>query len=200
MIRINLLPVREARRQAGLRNQGILLGVAAGIGVLACIGLQLSVSTRTAQHRRLITERNAELASLEQTRKQVERFVKERKQIEQKLDVIAQLERARTGPVRLMDEIASRIPERLWLEKMTAKGGLIAMKGLSLDAEIVAAFLTRLEESPMLSRVELLETKLEEVDGLKLNAFKINAQYPQVRPVVTEELAPTSGSYTGRRR
>ncbi len=200
MIRINLLPVREARRQAGLRNQGILLGVAAGIGVLACIGLQLSVSTRTAQHRRLITERNAELASLEQTRKQVERFVKERKQIEQKLNVIAQLERARTGPVRLMDEIASRIPERLWLEKMTAKGGLIAMKGLSLDAEIVAAFLTRLEESPMLSRVELLETKLEEVDGLKLNAFKINAQYPQVRPVVTEELAPTSGSYTGRRR
>ena len=200
MIRINLLPVREARRQAGLRNQGILLAVAAGIGLLACIGLQLSVSTRIAQHRRLITERNAELAALEQTRKQVERFEKERKQIEQKLNVIAQLERARTGPVRLMDEIASRIPERLWLQKMTAKGGLLAMEGLSLDAEIVAAFLTGLEESPMLSRVELLETKLEQIEGLKLNAFKINAQYPHVQPVVTEELELTSGSYTGRGR
>ena len=52
----------------------------------------------------------------------------------------------------------------------------------------------------MLSRVELLETKLEKVEGLKLNAFKINAQYPHVQPVVTEELEPTSGPYTGRGR
>ena len=111
MIRINLLPVREARRQAGLRNQGILLGVAAGIGIVACVGLHLSVSTRIAQYKRLIVQKSAELASLDETRKQVERFEAERKEIEQKLDVIAQLEKARTGPVRLMDEIASTIPE-----------------------------------------------------------------------------------------
>lgn len=199
MIRINLLPVREARRQAGLRNQALLLGVAAGIGVLACIGLQLSVSTRISQHKRLIAQKNAELASLEQTRKQVERFEQERKEIEQKLNVIAQLEKARSGPVRLMDEIASRIPERLWLDKMSAKGGQLAMEGMSLDAEIVAAFLTALEESPLLSRVELLETKLEQVEGLKLNTFRIHAQYKHVEPSAIQEEPQLAGGhgYTG---
>ncbi len=191
MIRINLLPVREARRQAGLRNQGILLGVAAGIGIVACVGLHLSVSTRIAQHKRVIVQKNAELASLEETRKQVERFEAERKEIEQKLDVIAQLEKARAGPVRLMDEIASRIPERLWLLKLSAKDGLLALEGLSLDAEIVAAFLTGLEESSF-SKVELLETKLESVEGLKLNSFKIHANYPEMKLRLEEPATPAS--------
>jgi type IV pilus assembly protein PilN len=159
-----------------------MLGAAAALGVVACIGLQISVSTRIMQHRKLIAVKTAELTSLEETRKQVERFEKERKDIEQKLNVIAQLESARSGPVRLMDELASRIPERLWLNSMTAKGGVLSLKGLSLDAEIVAAFLTGLEESPLLSRVELLETKLEEIEGLKLNTFQIKGQYPYVQP------------------
>ncbi len=190
MIRINLLPVREARRQAGLRNQAILLGAAVGIGIIACVGLHFSVSTRVSQHRRLIVESNAELAALEETRQKVVQFQQERQEIEEKLRVIAQLEKARTGPVKLMDEISSRIPERLWLEKLSANGGLLALEGLSLDAEIVAAFLTGLEESPMLSRVELLETKLEEVEGLKLNTFKINARYPHIQPTNEQAAAP----------
>ena len=196
MIRINLLPVREARRQAGLRNQGILLGVAAGIGIVACVGLHLSVSTRIAQHKRLIVQKSAELASLDETRKQVERFEAERKEIEQKLDVIAQLEKARTGPVRLMDEIASIIPERLWLLKMSAKDGRLALDGLSLDAEIVAAFLTGLEESS-LSRVELLETKLEQTEGLKLSSFRIQARYPDVKPLLEDPAGPAPTTRRG---
>ena len=159
-----------------------MLGAAAALGVVACIGLQISVSTRIMQHRKLITVKTAELASLEETRKQVERFEKERKDIEQKLNVIAQLESARSGPVRLMDELASRIPERLWLSSMTAREGVLSLKGLSLDAEIVAAFMTGLEESPLLSRVELLETKLEVIEGLKLNTFQIKGLYPHVQP------------------
>jgi type IV pilus assembly protein PilN len=142
-------------------------------------------------NRKVIAQKTAELASLQETRKQVERFEKERKDIEQKLNVIAQLESARSGPVRLMDEISSRIPERLWLNNMTAKGGVLSLKGLSLDAEIVAAFLTGLEESPLLTRVELLETKLEEIEGLKLNTFQIKGQYPHVQPVKeTQASAP----------
>lgn len=167
------------------------------MGVVACIGLQISVSTRIMQHRKLIATNTAELASLQETRKQVERFEKERKDIERKLNVIAQLESARAGPVRLMDEIASRIPERLWLSNMTAKGGVLSLKGLSLDAEIVAAFLTGLEESPLLSRVELLETKLEEIEGLKLNTFRIKGLYPYVQPAAETQTPAPYGRRVG---
>ena len=182
MIRINLLPVREARRQAGLRNQGILLGVAAGIGVLACVGLQLSIKSRIASSQRAIGQKQAELAALDETRKQVEQFQREREEIEQKLNIIAALERQRSGPVRLMDEIATRIPKRLWLQRLEANQGELQLAGWSLDAEIVAAFLTSLEESPMISNVVLLETTLEEQEGLKLSSFKLKSRFPYTPP------------------
>ncbi len=97
----------------------------------------------------------------------------------------------------MMDEIASRIPERLWLNRMSAKGGVLSLKGLSLDAEIVAAFMTGLEESPLLSKVELLETRLEEIEGLKLNTFEIKGRYPHVQPAEATQKPPPYGRRVG---
>lgn len=177
MIRINLLPVREARRQAGLRQQALMLGGAALAAVLICGWLQYSVGARQAEEQERIGQARAELKGLEQTRKQVERFRKEKEEIERKLDVIAKLERSRQGPVRVMDEIASRIPKRMWLTEMSMSGGELKLQGVSLDAEIVAAFLASLSESALLQAVELDETRLAEHEGLRLNSFKIHSRY-----------------------
>jgi Tfp pilus assembly protein PilN len=77
-----------------------------------------------------------------------------------------------------MDELATRIPQRVWLRKLSAKGGVLVLEGNSIDAEIVADFAAALEDSPMLSHVDLQETRLEETEGLKLSVFKMTAQYP----------------------
>ncbi len=177
MIRINLLPVREARRQAGLQKQGALLGAAVGLGALICLWMHVSVSSSQKEELRRITQAKVELKDLEATRQQVERFRSEKEEIERKLGVIATLERSRQGPVRIMDEIAMRIPKRMWLTQLKMKGGTIEMAGVSLDAEIVAAFLASLSESDMFQNVELDETRLTETDGLKLNSFKIHSSY-----------------------
>ncbi len=177
MIRINLLPVREARRQAGLQKQAAMLGAALGAGALICVWMQISVSSAMSDESQRIIQAKAELKDLEATRQEVERFRTEKEEIERKLGVIATLELSRQGPVRLMDEIAMRIPKRMWLTKLTMKGGLLTMAGVSLDAEIVAAFLASLSESEMFQDVQLDETRLAETDGLKLNSFKIRSRY-----------------------
>src|SRR4029077_16075434 len=120
----------------------------------------------------------AELKKLEATMNEVKKFQAEQQEIEQKLAIIDQIEAARMGPVKIMDELATRIPQRVWLTKMVEKGGVLELEGRSIDAEVVADCVVALEESPMLSAVDLQETKLEEVDGLKLSDFKLTAQYP----------------------
>ncbi|MBW2416371.1 MAG: PilN domain-containing protein [Deltaproteobacteria bacterium] len=177
MIRVNLLPVREARRQAGIRQQAMVLGISAGVGLLVCIWLQVSLSAKQSAQQRQIASAKAELKKLDATRKQVERFREEREEIERKLKVIDDLEKNRTGPVKIMDEIATRIPKRMWLTELKMNAGVMTLEGVSLDAEIVAAFLTTLAESPLISHVELDSTKLEERDGLKLNTFEISSKY-----------------------
>jgi type IV pilus assembly protein PilN len=178
MIRINLLPVREAKRAANMRKQGMLLAFAVGAGVAVCLLLSTWMAARTAHERSLIAAREAEMKKLEATLAEVKKFQKEQEDIEQKLAIIDQIEAARMGPVKIMDELATRIPQRVWLTKMTEKGGLLELEGRSIDAEVVADFAAALEESPLLSRIDLQETKLEEVDGLKLSDFKLTAQYP----------------------
>jgi type IV pilus assembly protein PilN len=178
VIRINLLPVREARRQARQMRQGFYLGGAVGLGLLLCVGLHVWMTAQIRSQKALLVAKEAELKRLEETQKEVQKFEQEKADIEAKLAVIAQIEKARAGPVRLLDTVATQIPKRVWLTQMSAKEGQLEMQGRSLDAEIVAEFLTSLENSEMLEKVELQETQLKELEGLKLNTFKLKGEYP----------------------
>jgi type IV pilus assembly protein PilN len=204
VIRINLLPVREARRQAGLRRQALLLGAAVGAGVLICVGLHTWVTSAIAAHQRQLQAKKEELKRLEATSQEVKRFEQERAEIEAKLAVISQLEQARHGPVRLLDTVATQIPRRVWLTHLSAREGELQLEGRSLDAEIVAEFVNSLEASPVVSNVELQETQLREIEGLKLNTFKLRAQYlhpkPRVPPAQGKGAKKKRGGKGGRGR
>ncbi len=183
MIRINLLPVREARRAANMRKHGVFLGGAVGAGVALSLIISMWMAASISRERALIAVRETELKKLELVQKEVRKFQDEQHEIEQKLAIIDQIEAARTGPVKIMDELATRIPQRVWLRKLTAKGGVLLLEGNAIDAEIVADFAAALEDSPMLSQVDLQETRLEEAEGLKLSAFKMTAQYPFLKAI-----------------
>lgn len=178
MIRINLLPVREARRKAGVRQQGLLLVGAAAVGLVGALVLHLSVEARISSTRDHIAHAEAEFARLQETLAQIEDFRNRKEEIQRKLTVIAELEKSRTGPVRILDEIATRIPDRLWLTHLTMRNGVVEMRGYGLDNEIIAAFMTSLEESEFVTGVKLVETHLE-LDSkktLKLNSFRIRSR------------------------
>jgi type IV pilus assembly protein PilN len=187
MIRINLLPVREAKRQANLRKQGVFLGLAAGVGVCLSMVLGVAVAARTSAKEAQIQAATIELKKLEETRNEVEKYRAEKEEIERKLSVIASLEQTRTGQVRILDEIATRIPERVWLDSLELKNGKLSMSGVSIDAEIIAEFMTALSASEQIRDVALEETTLKEKDGLKLNAFRILAAYGPVATATPEK-------------
>jgi type IV pilus assembly protein PilN len=175
VIRINLLPIREARRKAGARQQMVLMAASAAGAVLLCIGAQTWVHSEISATQRRIQALQVQLAQYKPQQDQVAQFKAKKAEIEQKLRVIEKLEHSRSGPVHIMDELASRIPERVWLTDLNADNGQIELTGMSLDNELVALFLTGLNDSPYFANVELEETELKQMDELKLNTFKIRA-------------------------
>ncbi len=207
MIRINLLPVREARRKAGLRQQGIFLAGALGIGCAVALVMHLTIEAQLSSTRHRIASSEKELGNLEKTLGDVEKFRQQKQEIARKLSVITQLESSRTGPVRVMDEIASHIPERMWLTNLKLDDGAVELTGYGLDNESIAEFMTRLENSPHMGAVELLESKLQKESGLNVNRFKIkakelaSARHAQVRKANTEAAkGDGKGKKKGRRR
>jgi len=175
MITINLLPVREERRKAWARQ--FLLVVVAAVGA--------SVALSAAHHWWYGGEVDAAKQAAARIQKdidgyapqlaQVEKFRAAKADIEKKLKVIDELSLARSGPVHLFDEIATHLPDRMWLTELEVKGQQLTVQGVSLDNELVALFLTALNASPYFENVELLQTEAREVDGYKLNAFEMSA-------------------------
>jgi type IV pilus assembly protein PilN len=175
MIRINLLPVREERRKASAQKLGVMLaGTLAGSIVLVGT-VHAWMSHSISSSRELSRATQAEIQRFEPQLKQVEEFRKTKSEIEQKLGVIQNLHDARSGPVHVLDELATHTPDRIWINKVTIRGGKLTLEGMSLDNELVALFLTALEESPYFKGVELVETQAKDKDGFKLNQFEVSA-------------------------
>ena len=175
MIEINLLPVREARRRADIRQQVmqlvlVLIVVAAAIGYAHA---RLTSQMETVETR--IVQMEADIKQFQPQLDQVAAFRKKKANLEKKIDVIEGLDRARRGPVRMLDELSTHAPERLWLTSLSTSGNRISLVGQSLDNELVAVLLHSLGESPYFDRVDLDSTELGSKDGLKLVTFKMQA-------------------------
>ena len=175
MITINLLPVREERRKAWARQ--FLLIVVAAVG--ASVGLSAAhywwYGGEVEAAKQAAARIQKDIDGYAPQLAQVEKFRAAKADIEKKLKVIDELSLARSGPVHLFDEIATHLPDRMWLTELEVKGQQLTVQGVSLDNELVALFLTALNASPYFENVELLQTEAKEVDGYKLNAFEMSA-------------------------
>ena len=196
MLEINLLPVREARRKADLRQYFmqvllVVIVVGGGVGILHS---RLADQIEKTQGR--VVQMQSDIDQFAPQVAQVAAFKKRKAELEKKIDVIDGLDKARSGPVRVMDELAQRTPDRLWLTEISTKGNSIKLTGQSLDNELVALFLRNLGESEYFTGVDLGGAKLGQTKGLKLVSFDIDAKL--VNPALLKKDEPAAGKPQAR--
>lgn len=188
MMEINLLPHREARRAADLRETVavLLLGlVIVGGGIFFT---DKSVKNDLANAKLNVTQLEADIERYKPQQKLVKHFKKQKKQLQNKLNIIDSLEQARNGPVRILDELSNSVPDRLWLTAIKTKGKGIKLEGQSLDTGVVADFLRSLNASPFFVNVDLDKTSRGKVvAGVRLVNFVIRADMRS--PVAKTEAA-----------
>ena len=176
MLKINLLPVREARRAADLRQLAMQLLL---VLILVAGGISFAQSRITEQLELAdarIRQMQNDIDQFKPQLDQVAAYRLRKAQLEKKIDVIDGLDRARTGPVRVLTELTQRTPERLWLTSLDTKGTTLMLKGQSLDNEVVALFLRSLSDSGHFTNVDLDSTELTTTRaGLKVVNFRIQA-------------------------
>jgi type IV pilus assembly protein PilN len=177
IMEINLLPHREARRAADLRESVALLFLGLVVVLSGIFFTHQSVKSEVVSARASIAQLEADIERYKPQQILVQGFKEQKKQLRDKLDIIASLERARSGPVRILDELSNSVPDRLWLTGITTKGKQIKLEGKSLDTGVVADFLRSLNGSPFFSDVDLDKTSGGDVvRGVRLVKFIIRAE------------------------
>ena len=170
MIKINLLPFRAARKKENIRRQ-ISIYALIVIFVLVLTGYYFLTLNREIS--RLETEKaqkKKELATYAQTTKKIKALRIKIKKIKGKLNVIQDLEKKKTGPVLLLDEIATAVPrDRVWLSSLSERAGILTLKGTARDNDTVAQFMTNLEKKKHINSVDLSSAQLKELKSHQMN-------------------------------
>jgi Tfp pilus assembly protein PilN len=196
MIRINLLGRARPKtaRQAVPLEATLQVVFLAGALVLTFGVLYYhwhSMNTETVEVRTHIQKQVGEKARLEQLKAQVDEFERQKVVLQQRINVIEELQRNRTGDQELLDALANTVSrtDTLWLTSLDRKGNVLTIQGAAGSINAVANFITQLKHSGYFDQVEIKEsaqdTKAAEVQTFN---FTLTAQFalPQFKAAAAQ--------------
>jgi type IV pilus assembly protein PilN len=191
MIRINLLPIGRRPVEERIRKEISVFFLLVFFSLIVMAYFHVG-------HTREIKRLNTEKATLERDiqryqnrQKQLDRLKKQEKMLKQKLAVIDTLMKNRDLPVRVLDELAVRIPsDKMWIKDLTQKGGRLTLVGVARGNETIAQFMEALAKSPYIdpNGVVLKQSRQVNIRGYKLKNFNLTAKIV-VPPAAKEEKA-----------
>ncbi len=165
MIRINLLGrsrPKATRPTVPLEAtlQYVLLIVAL---VFSCGALYLHFTFLDRDNTKMVADiqkQNGEKARLEQLKQQVDNFEKQKAVLQQRISVIEELQRNRTGGQELLEAIANTVSrtDTLWLTSVDRKGDELTINGSAGSLNAVANYITQLKRSGYFQTVEIKES------------------------------------------
>ena len=157
MIRINLLALKEVQRALDRRRQVSVALLSLAVAVLAMVAPYVLQGVEIGRLEREIDALNAEVAKLNEQAREVRELERKRADLRAKLKVITDLQSRRVGPVRVLEDVSSATPEKLWIVDFTDSGGQATITGMALDNQTIATFMRQLQISKYFFDVDLVE-------------------------------------------
>ena len=176
MIQINLLPVKAAKKREFGRQQLVLFVL---LLVLAGIGNYFVYNRFESELRSLdkqIATTRSEIAQLEKTIGEVKSIKEDKKALEDKLKILDTLKKGRTGPVKVLDELATVIPQKVWIIDFNEQGGNVTMTGQAATYEDLSAFSKKLKASTHFTNITIKGAR-QQADGTVNWVITCNANY-----------------------
>jgi type IV pilus assembly protein PilN len=194
MIRINLLAGERERPKAKSAvpfdiGQKVTL-VSSLILVVTALGIGWwwwaldRDKTRIASE---IAEAQRETARLQSILQQVASFDKQKQQLQQRVALIEELRKGRSGGVHMLDELSKALPDMLWLTQMKQDGGELTIEGRCTTLTALSDLVANLERSTYFRKpVEIVDSQVDNssTQGTELIKFALKATFaiPGMQP------------------
>jgi type IV pilus assembly protein PilN len=196
MVRINLLPHREQKRQARQR-QFISLSIGLAILGLAVVGLgHVVIAARIDNQKSRNSLLQGEIVKLDEQIKEIDRLRDQTQALLARKQVVETLQANRTEAVHLLDQLVRQLPDGLYLKSVKQNGTRVTLTGYAQSNARVSTLMRNIESSPWLGSPELVEIKAVALDKQKVNEFtlvvqvKRAAQMPDTKSAAPPGKAP----------
>jgi len=176
MVRINLLPHREQKRQARQR-QFVSLAVGLAVLALAVIGLvHVIIAARIENQNSRNALLKTEIAKLDEQIKEIDKLREQTQALLARKQIVETLQSNRTEAVHALDQLVRQLPDGLYLRSVKQNGAKVTLIGYAQSNARVSTLMRNIESSPWLGSPELVEIKSVALDKQKVNEFTLNLQ------------------------
>jgi type IV pilus assembly protein PilN len=174
LIRINLLPWREARRKAQRQHLGVLGGMVAVLGLLIVAAVHLTIATQISAQ----SDRNEflkrENARLDKEIEEIKKLKTEIAALLARKQIIERLQTDRAQAVYLLQELVQQVPDGVYLRAIKQTGLKVNLVGYSQSNARVSTLMRNFAASPYLENPELVEIKAAIVSNKRVSEFNMN--------------------------
>jgi type IV pilus assembly protein PilN len=173
MIKVNLLPVKRKKKAKPVPTFLIATVLITLVSIIVIGYLMFFFSSRLSEKKQQFAANEKKIAELKEKIKAVDDFEKRNKTFKERNDIIEQLSRNKSLPVKLLAEVNSLIPSGIWLQAMAITGDTISIDGYGFSNAEIVNYVDNLKNSALFTEVYLQESKSGEMDKIPLYIFKM---------------------------
>jgi type IV pilus assembly protein PilN len=182
MIRINLLPHREQKRQARQRQ---FISLSIGLAILGLALVLLGYVILGAQIERQESRNSllkTEIAKLDEQIKEIDKLREQTQALLARKQIVETLQTNRTEAVHLLDQVVRQIPDGIYLRSVKQAGTKVTLVGYAQSNARVSTLMRNIEASPWLERPALIEIKSVQLPTGRMNEFTLNLYVKRAAP------------------
>lgn len=203
MANINLMsekkPTKVKKRAAAASGDSqapvIIFALVVAVTLAGLVFWWLRLNGRIGDLNKKIADAEQEKQRLQAIIQQVQEFQRQKELLERKINIIDELKRKQSGPVHLLDEISTAVPEYLWLTELREVGREIQLRGQATNIIAITNFVGNMEKSPWFSQVELKESRA--VTNPPGYSYSVTTIFQQPQPKKPKEEAGAKGDAKG---
>lgn len=174
MIKINLLPVRAAKKKESARQQLSILLLSVIAVLVIALGFYSFTLAKISTAQDEISKSEQEIKTLKEKIGEINNIKIFQEEVRKKLGILDQLRQNKTGPATRMAKLSDAVPEKVWLTKYTENGINISLGGVAFNEELIAEFMRNLQGSNEFQNVELLVSEQMDIKDMKVKKFEIS--------------------------
>ena len=176
MIRVNLLPARVSRRFEAVRNEiniALFLAMLIAIGAAAFHMVVVGVET---EDETFVRTWESKVSKSSETEERLTNLRRQRDGQEERRNIIRYLKAMKTGPVRMLDEIAKAAPDQMRLLSISENRGQVELVGRATSNDVIADFAQELDSSPFFEEVYINTSEVAMEEGVRVKEFTVAAR------------------------
>jgi type IV pilus assembly protein PilN len=173
MIKVNLLPLKRKKKPKPIPSFVITAVMVTAVTVVVILGIVFIFNSRLFTRKAQFKANEMKIAELKTRIKEVENFEQLNKTIQDKNNVIEQLRKNQSIPVKLLDEASLLLPNGVWLNAMTTSKDNVNIDGYAYANSDIVSYVDNMKNSQTFTDVFLQESKSTNIDNTSLYMFKL---------------------------